>query len=270
MSKEVATAAKNEIALDEDMSMVIAGMIDDDMDQDDLSIPRLKLIQNMSPELNKKSPKYNPEAKEGQFVLGDEIFDDLVIVPIKYRRTYIEWKPNPSGKGAGTFIADHGRDTDMSVRSKCIKNEKNQYFLQTNDERNGNELQDTMEYLCGIYDADTGSINPVIFSLVRSQLKYGKKFNGKLKKSAMVNGKMMEVPYCFRAYKVTSFDDGDADTPYVSWDFNEHDFTMNLNNGKEIFAACKAILDQAKAGALKFEGHDDEIAEDEKSDDSPF
>ena len=69
----------------------------EDMGADDLQLPRLKLLQAMSPEIE------NDEAlRAGQIlnsVTGDSWSSDggVKVIPCVYHKTYVEWAPQGSG-----------------------------------------------------------------------------------------------------------------------------------------------------------------------------
>jgi len=84
---------------------VIAGMEEDSIQhaqtfsQDMLITPRLKIIQDLSPELKENKAEFDPEAKVGMVkhdVLG-VLFRQFTFVPAKFFLRYIAWRPRPGG-----------------------------------------------------------------------------------------------------------------------------------------------------------------------------
>lgn len=74
----------------------------------DILIPRLVLLQKMSPQIDKKKPEYIKEAEEGDFcdVGTGEIFKkELHLLPVFFAINYLEWAPDRGG-----LVRNHGSD----------------------------------------------------------------------------------------------------------------------------------------------------------------
>jgi hypothetical protein len=113
-----------------------AGM--EDVSSKDVIIPRLTLLQTLSPQLNKKKGEYIEGADIGMICdlgTGDLFPDDLLFLPVHYRKDFLEWAPRSTGKG---LIAIH---TDPRVLDTCKKDEKNKMVLP-----NGNYIAETAQW----------------------------------------------------------------------------------------------------------------------------
>jgi len=62
--------------------------------QEDLALPFLKILGQLSPEVNKRDGKYVDGAEPGKIIntVTNELYDTLNVVPCHYKRQYIEWQ----------------------------------------------------------------------------------------------------------------------------------------------------------------------------------
>ena len=60
--------------------------------QEDLALPFLKILGQLSPEVNKRDGKYVEGAEPGKIIntVTNELFDKISVVPCHYKRQYIE------------------------------------------------------------------------------------------------------------------------------------------------------------------------------------
>ena len=114
MAKAVAKKKDNVVALvNEDMLFEDQGAGAEGIGSQDLMVPRITILQSMSPQVNKRDGKYVEGAEIGHIfnTVSNEAVDGeqgITVVPIKYRRAHIEWKPNRGG-----FVRDHGADASI-------------------------------------------------------------------------------------------------------------------------------------------------------------
>ena len=136
---------------------------------EDVAIPFLKIAQALSPELKKHDTMNFIEGLEegdlfnsldGTFYSGKQ---GVVVVPVAYRRTYLEWRPNRDGLEA---VHD-----SSEILSQTTKGDRGQLLLE-----NGNSIAPTGNHYIFILNED-GSYNPAQLSLAGSQLKKSKKWN---------------------------------------------------------------------------------------------
>lgn len=83
-----------------------AGMGNENVNTDDLSIPRLDLIQQLSPQIDPTSPKYIEGAKPGHLFnsLTGELFDFCFVINLDFESKYQIFKKRKFGGGfEGSF-----------------------------------------------------------------------------------------------------------------------------------------------------------------------
>ena len=121
--------------------MLSAGTGLEEATTEDYAIPFIRLLQPMSPQLNKNSGNYIEGASAGDLIntVSGEVYDGekgISVVPCAYSKKYIEWIPRE--KGGGLVDANH----DMSILKSCKRDEQTRrYYLQ-----NGNEIVETAQF----------------------------------------------------------------------------------------------------------------------------
>ena len=79
------------------------------MTQEDLALPFLKVLGQLSPECNKRDAKHVEGAEPGMIIntVTNEIYDGVKgidVVPVHYKRQYIEWQDRGESQGAPVKI----------------------------------------------------------------------------------------------------------------------------------------------------------------------
>ena len=99
-----------------------ANMFEDDaakglgnIGQQDLALPFLKILGQLSPEVNKRDGKYVEGAEPGMIFnsVSGELYDGVKginVIPCFYKLEYIEWKDRGEGLGAPVNIYDSSSD----------------------------------------------------------------------------------------------------------------------------------------------------------------
>ena len=138
--------------------------------QDDLSLPFLKVLGQLSPEINSRDAKYIKCAQPGMIlstVTGDYYDGEkgINVLPVFYKRQYIEWQDR--GASMGAPVAIHEVDSDLL--SKVTRDKSNKDRLP-----NGNYLENTASHFV-ILMGDTPTT--ALISMKATQLKISRKWN---------------------------------------------------------------------------------------------
>lgn len=131
----------------------------------DMLIPRLGIIQKLSPQLDKNEPEYIKEAKESDICdigMGQLFPEGVIFLPVLYRKEWLEWAPRSTGKG---IVHTHATD---AILQQCIQNEKKQWVLP-----NKNIIMETAQWFGFNLSADA---RPCFIPMASSQLKRSKKW----------------------------------------------------------------------------------------------
>ena len=138
--------------------------------QDDLALPFLKVLGQLSPEINSRDAKYIKGAQPGMIlntVTGDYYDGEkgINVLPVFYKRQYIEWQDR--GASLGAPVAIHEVDSDLL--SKVTRDKSNKDRLP-----NGNYLENTASHFV-ILMGETPTT--ALISMKATQLKISRKWN---------------------------------------------------------------------------------------------
>ena len=113
----------NNIVKKEEAGALVANMFEADANQgsqnitqDDLALPFLKVLGQLSPEVNERDGKHVEGAKPGMILntVTKEIYDGtegINVLPAHYERKLVEWQDRGDSKGAP--VAIHNAESDI-------------------------------------------------------------------------------------------------------------------------------------------------------------
>ena len=140
------------------------------MSQEDLALPFLKILGQLSPEVNKRDGKYVKGAEPGMIfnsVTGD-LYDGakgIQVVPCHYKLEYIEWRDR--GEGSGAPVAIHSSSSDIMTKTTRDASFKDRL-------PNGNYIERTASHFV-IVNGQTSST--ALIAMKSTQLKISRKWN---------------------------------------------------------------------------------------------
>ena len=188
---------KNEISEKKNTDIAVPSEFYDDagsglenIGAEDVTIPRLKILQAMSPEVNKHDGKYVDGASTGDIIktVTSTVYNEsnpLIVLPVAYKRLFLEWTPRESGGG---LVAQHD---DPAVLEKTTKNEQYQDVLE-----NGNYIQTSATHFVLVINAD-GSYDTAMISMAGTQLKRSRTWNSMMASVKMKSGDKVFTPPTF-------------------------------------------------------------------------
>jgi hypothetical protein len=218
----------------------------------DLMIPRISILQSMSPQVSKRDSEYVEGAESGSiFNTVTRVAKDgekgITVLPIKYRRAYIEWKPNRGG-----FVRDHGGDG--SVLNNCEQDPAT--FRHVN--KDGNEIITTAEYFLFVL-GDDGGYETALLSMSGSQLKKSRRWNSmmaqlklpKPDKTGYFNPAMF-----YTSYKLTTCPEENDLGSWFGWDIEmlhgENGGVIgNVKGGDEVYMAARSFKEKVVTGSIQ-------------------
>lgn len=156
----------------------------EDADSSSFAIPRLKILQKMSPEVDKDDAAFIKGAGAGDFVntATGLIYDGkagIKVIPVHFKRSFIEWISRDEGGG---FVAEHDAVSGEVLIKTCKRNDKNQDVLP-----NGHELIDTRTHYLLICNED-GSFDPGVLSATKTLVSESKNWMNKMRSRRLPNG----------------------------------------------------------------------------------
>ena len=135
--------------------------------QEDLALPFLKVLGQLSPEVNKTHGKYVEGAAPGKIIntVTNELYSNINVVPVFYKRKYIEWQDR--GTSTGAPVAIHESDSDIISQTTRGKDYKDRL-------PNGNYLENTADHFVILLG---DSPQTALISMKATQLKVSRKWN---------------------------------------------------------------------------------------------
>ena len=160
-------AEKKEGALAVNMFEADAAQGAQNISQEDLALPFLKILGQLSPEVNKRDGKYVEGAEPGKIIntVTNELYDNIDIIPCHYKRQYIEWQDR--GTSSGAPVAIHEADSDIVSQTTRGKDYKDRL-------PNGNYLDNTANHFVLFCGDNPGT---ALISMKSTQLKVSRKWN---------------------------------------------------------------------------------------------
>ena len=138
--------------------------------QQDLAWPFLKLLAQLSPEVNKRDGKYVKGAEAGMIYnsVTGELYngvEGIHVIPCYYKLEYLEWKDR--GEGLGAPVAVYDSTSDIMSKTKEDANYKPRL-------PNGNYIDKTASHFVIILGDNTST---ALISMKSTQLKISRKWN---------------------------------------------------------------------------------------------
>ncbi len=162
---------------------------------EDMQIPFIRIIQALSPQLQKDDPLYIKGAEQGDIfnTVSQEIYkqdEGVVVVPAFFEKKFLEFQLRSSGGGFVRELAADDKDITMTSRENTIE------LLP-----NGNELVRTHQHLVIAQSAD-GTIAPSVLDMKKTQLKVSRRWNTLKNSARLPSGALM--PIYGTAWRVTT------------------------------------------------------------------
>jgi len=251
----------NVVAFDPSILLEDAGTASENMTTDDMLIPRLKILQAQSPEVNKADAAHVKGAEAGQIIdtVSAKLSDGekgVTVVPVSYRKTFIEWTSDRK------IVKDHG--LTPAIMDSCVADDKGK--LKTPD---GNDLVATAEYFLYVVD-DDDNYSPAILSMSSSGIKKAKKWNSMINRLQIPspNGKGTINPAMFyTAYTLTTTPEQNDMGSWFNWeismkfDAKSGGIIENLESGKDLYLEAREFRKNIQSGEVKVspESPDDDV-----------
>jgi len=180
--------------------------------QEDLALPFLKILGQLSPEVNKRDGKYVEGAEPGKIIntVTNELYDTIQVVPAHYKRQYIEWQDR--GTSTGAPVAIHDADSDIVSQTTRGKDYKDRL-------PNGNYLDNTASHF-----VLTLGDNPqtALISMKSTQLKVSRKWNSMMMGIKMQGKNGLFTPPTYsHIYKLKTVQMSNDKGTWFGWDVSK-------------------------------------------------
>lgn len=168
-STEVALFGDKNAELPAFLQSAGSGLGNEDVTSEDLSIPRLSLLQALSPQINGDATQVVDNAKPGQFhiSLTDELHDDLFCINLAYKRDFAVFRKREHGGG---FHGNFGSLAEAQDRVNQLEGNPESY-----------EIQETAKHFLLLLDSDGTPVQPVAFFMANTKLAVSRSWNSKIR-----------------------------------------------------------------------------------------
>lgn len=176
---------------------------------DDLLIPRLTILQGLSPQVTKGDPLFDPNAKNGDIydVGMQEVFGDEVhFLPVHFVKEWLEWAPRSSGKG---LINIH---QTSEILDKCERDERNRPITPE-----GNLISETYQFF-GLNLTCGGRRS--FLPMSSTQIKKAKRLVTLASSEVLTDeedGSEFTPPIFYRTYKLSTVPEKNNDGSWTGW-----------------------------------------------------
>lgn len=218
----------------------------EEVSSNDLSLPRLSIIQDLSPQRKKDKPEYIDGATEGMVfnTATNELFDKpIIFIPCYLRSEYVAWKDRDQGGGyGGAFATEQEAEAFVSAQENPAAwdvNYTHQHF--------------GIMVMPG-HTAASPRLQDCVISMSRSQLKVSRKWNTQIQQTG---GDRFGC-----AYKLSVVQDRSEKGEYYNWAVSQLGFVP-----KEIFERAEQVYEAVKSGARDVQRQDTGRAEREDHND---
>jgi hypothetical protein len=209
--------------------------------QQDLALPFLKILGQLSPEVNKRDGKYVEGAEPGMIynsVSGD-LYDGakgIDVIPAFYKLEYVEWKDR--GEGSGGPVAVHDSSSDIMSQTKADANFKDRL-------PNGNYVEKTASHFVII----TGD-NPTtaLISMKSTQLKISRKWNSMMSGIKLKGKNGLFTPASFsHIYRLKTTQMSNDKGTWFGWDVSK----VGPITDTSLYQQAKTFSENISKGSVK-------------------
>ena len=252
--KAVAKQKKTEVQeFDPSMYEQDAGVGNENMTQDDLALPFLKILSGLDPLLDddtfdgRKGDIYNTVT--GDVYKGK---DGIRVIPCAYQKRFIEWAPRGVGTGAPVNIFTPDAARPKTERSK---DDNREYVVGGSG---------THQHFVLVID-DEGGAQPALIAMKSTQLKKSRKWNSMIQSRTMLgkNGPF-QAPRFSHIYLLRAVSEENSKGSWHGWD-------MGLEGVVEdaaLYGQGRTFAQSISAGDVNVKHSQD--GDDPKSDEIPF
>lgn len=249
MSKEI--AKKGELSFGTEVPEWMdtsSSLGSEEVSSNDITLPRLSIIQDLSPQHKKKNDEYIQGAEVGDFfnTVSNELFKGAIyIIPCYFIVEHVIWKK--AEKGGGFF----GSYPTAAAAASELPN----IVAQDGGRPEDYEIVDTHVHYVVLLKEGSTQANPImeqaVISMSKSQNKVSRSFNTMIK---MAGGDRFS-----RVYSLSVITDSNkAGQEYMNWKVSPAGFVSEI-----MYDFAKQTYESIKAGQVKA-GHEQEQTSTEK------
>jgi hypothetical protein len=245
--------AKNQVAVKEEFELVTNEIPDfmkqgnrgaENVGTDDMIIPRIELIQALSPVRKKSDPAYIEGAEEGMLynnVTRTLYGTEVTVVPVYYTKQFLVWKDRKAGGGGSNGFRGAFASKELADRAIAELAEE------------ALEVSDTAQHFVLVRNGDDWQ--EAVISMAKSKIKVSKRWNSLMR--------LTNTDSFSRAYKLSATTETNAR--------NESYFNFNVAAlgfvNKDLYERAEKLYETIRSGGVKvsndYDGEVTEVADSE-------
>ena len=206
--------------------------------QEDLALPFLKILGQLSPEVNKRDGKYVEGAEPGKIIntVTNDLYDMISVIPCHYKRQYIEWADR--GTSTGAPVAIHEADSDIVSQTTRGKDYKDRL-------PNGNYLDNTANHFVLVLGNNPQT---ALISMKSTQLKVSRKWNSMMMGIKMQGKNGLFTPPTYsHIYNLSTVQMSNDKGTWFGWDVTK----VGPVTEKHEYDMAKAFAESVGKGEIK-------------------
>lgn len=205
----------------------------------DISVPRLTILQKLSPQLDRGNGEFIEGAAEGDICntgLRKVFKDGVIFMPVMFRKEFLEWRPNRGGYA--------GKHLDPSIMGETTRDENNRPVLS-----NGNIIAETAQF----YGFNLSADRQMCFvPMASTQLKQARNWNSLIlgQKELDEEGEYTPPMY-FRSYRLGTKPDRNDKGTFFSWTIESGQSLTEIDFGipwESVEVQALKFLEQLRQG----------------------
>ena len=223
----------------------------ENIQQDDLATPRLKILMQLSPELEEME-----NAKAGMIynTVTNELYDGskgIRVLPCAYQRQYVEWADRGQGSGAPINVYDASSD----ILTKTTRDENNKDRLE-----NGNYIETCGDHYVVIIP--NGHSSEAIITMKATQLKKSRKWNSMLLNLKIKNSKGVSFtpPSYSHYYLLKTSKEGNDKGSWYGWEISREKMVDNIDH----YNTAKFYSERINKGEINVKYEEESAKDDQK------
>lgn len=247
------------VQFDPTMFEADAGVGLEDMGQDDLALPFLKILGGMSKELDDLE-----DARKGDILnsVSGMVYkgkDGINVIPVSYQRRFIQWAPRGEGTGAPVAIYSPGEKMPKTERSV----EDNKEYV---NDGSGQYIEETHQHFVIVLN-DDGSAETALIAMKSTQLKKSRKWNSMVS-SVTMQGKNgpFTPPRFSHVYHLKTQLEENSKGSWHGWEMSRVGPVEDMN----LYNRAKEFNASIQSGDVVVKHQDDSVSGENLSDDVPF
>jgi hypothetical protein len=245
--------AKNAVAVKAQSTAVVvaeefeafAALGMDQVRSEDMSIPFLRILAQLSPQVNKRDGAYVDGAEAGMLynTVANEAYDGekgVLVIPCYYNRRYVEWKPREKGGG---YVNSY--DVDDKIVNTTYRDDRGNDVLP-----NGNLLTNTAQFFVLLLSED-GMPQRCLITMTSTQLKKARKWVTQMQsRTAMGKNGMFVLPMMSQVYRLRTVEERNDKGSWFGWEIS-HERSLDLADEKPLFDLGVSFSKSVRAGEVK-------------------